>query len=417
MRLDGGCRFMNIAQIMEEIKNRSDQMVEDLVQMSSIPSVNPKSGGTGEYQRMMWLIKILDDYSIPYKIYEAEDNSVEEKKRLNIVVKISGTEDMDKTLWFISHLDTVPAGDIAQWNSDPFIPLVKDGRIYGRGVEDNGQAVISSLHTCLIMLENNIRAKCNVGFIFASDEETGSDYGLKVLVKEGVFNERDEAIVPDAGSPDGSFVEIAEKSMVWVKFTVLGKQAHASMPHLGINASSISCRFAVELEEILKNKYSYNDRLFDPSNSTFEITQKYANVDSPNILPGRDEFVMDMRILPRYKVNDVMSGIDELIKEYQKQYNVKITYEFLNRVDAPEPTPIGSQIVTNLVKSIGERGVTPKVGGIGGGTCAAIVRELGLPAAVWSTLDELAHQPNEYVVIENLTTDTQVFISTILKYV
>lgn len=408
---------MDINKIMEDIKARSGQMVEDLVQMSSIPSVNPKSNGTGEYERMIWLIKILDDYCIPYKVFEVEDNNVKEKKRLNVVVKIEGTENTDKTLWLISHLDTVPAGDLTQWDSDPFVPLVKDGKVYGRGVEDNGQAVICSLHTCLIMIENNIKAKCNIGFIFASDEETGSDYGLKVLVKEGVFHDEDEAIVPDAGSPDGSFVEIAEKSMVWIKFVILGKQAHASMPNLGINASSISCRFAVDLEEKLKNKYSYNDELFDPPNSTFEITQKYANVDSPNILPGKDEFVMDMRVLPRYKVDEVISDIDELINKYEKQYNVKINYEFLNRVDAPEPTPIDSQVVTNLVKSISERGITPKVGGIGGGTCAAIVRDIGLPAAVWSTLDELAHQPNEYVVIKNLTIDTQVFVSTILKYV
>ena len=406
---------MDIKKIMKDIEDRRNQMVEDLVQMSLIPSVNPKSNGTGEYKRMMWLIKILDDYCIPYKVYEAEDSSVEEKKRLNVVAKIEGTKNTDKTLWFISHLDTVPAGDLRQWDSDPFVPLIKDGKVYGRGVEDNGQAVICSLHTCLIMIENNIKAKCNIGFIFASDEETGSDYGL--IVKERIFQKYDEAIVPDAGSPDGSFIEIAEKSMVWIKFTILGKQAHASMSHLGINAGSIACRFGIELEDILKDKYSYNDELFDPPYSTFEITQKYANVDSPNILPGKDEFVIDMRILPNYKVSEVISDVDELIDKYERQKKVKISYEFLNRVDAPNPTSIDSEVVTNLIESIIERGITPRVGGIGGGTCAAIIREIGLPAVVWSTLDELAHQPNEYVVIENLITDTQVFVSTILKYV
>lgn len=407
---------MDIKKIINDVNSRRDQMVQDLVAMSSIPAVNPKSNGTGEYERMMWLIKIFDDYSIPYKIYETEDEKVKEKKRLNVVVKISGTEKTEKTVWFISHLDTVPAGDLKQWNSDPYVPLVKDGRVYGRGTEDNGQAVICSLHTCLLMIENNIRAKCNIGFMFVSDEETGSDYGLKVLVNEGIFHDDDEAIVPDAGNSNGSFVEIAEKSMVWLKFTVLGKQAHASMPHLGINASSVSCHFAVELEELLREKYSFNDELFDPPYSSFEITQKFQNVESPNILPGKDEFVMDMRILPMYKVDDVMQDITKLITKYENKYNVKINYEFLNRVDAPKPTSIDSTVVVNIVKSISERGITPKVGGIGGGTCAAIVREIGIPAVVWSTVDELAHQPNEYAVIDNLITDTQVFISTVLKY-
>jgi succinyl-diaminopimelate desuccinylase len=55
------------------------------------------------------------------------------------------------------------------------------------------------------------------------------------------------------------------------------------------------------------------------------------------------------------------------------------------------------------------RNITPRVGGIGGGTCAAILRNEGLPAAVWATIDETAHQPNEYVVIKNLIEDTKVY--------
>jgi succinyl-diaminopimelate desuccinylase len=95
---------------------------------------------------------------------------------------------------------------------------------------------------------------------------------------------------------------------------------------------------------------------------------------------------------------------------------VKIKYEFLQRVDSPEPTPKDSEIVLNLEKSISEYGITATSGGIGGGTCAAALREMGIPAVVWSTVDELAHQPNEYTIIDNLVKDTKIFISTILKY-
>ena len=108
----------------------------------------------------------------------------------------------------------------------------------------------------------------------------------------------DEAIVPDGGSHDGAFVEVAEKSQVWLKFTVNGKTAHAAMPQLGINACYIGMKFGVELEETLKAVYSEEDPLFNPPMSTFELTQNFANVASPNVLPGKDIFCMDMRILP-----------------------------------------------------------------------------------------------------------------------
>jgi succinyl-diaminopimelate desuccinylase len=51
----------------------------------------------------------------------------------------------------------------------------------------------------------------------------------------------------------------------------------------------------------------------------------------------------------------------------------------------------------------------PRVGGIGGGTCAAFFRKIDIPAVVWSTVDETAHQPNEYAKIENLLKDAKIF--------
>jgi succinyl-diaminopimelate desuccinylase len=89
---------------------------------------------------------------------------------------------------------------------------------------------------------------------------------------------------------------------------------------LGINASSIASHFAVELEDKLKSIFSERDDLFDPPYSTFEITQKFANVDSPNVLPGKDVFVIDMRVLPTYKLSEVIKEINCLSSIYEYRY-------------------------------------------------------------------------------------------------
>ena len=407
---------MEETEILRGIENYKDDMIKSLMEMCSIPAINPSFGGTGEYERMCWITKFLEEHAIPYLVIEVADRKVKEQKRLNALVKLDGSVKNGQTLWFIAHTDTVPAGDMAAWYSDPFKPVLKDGKIYGRGAEDNGQAIICSLYACLTLKERGIKPKCNVGFAFVSDEEAGSQFGFKSLVAKGVFNANDEAVVPDSGSYDGSFIEIAEKSIAWVKFTVLGKQAHSSMPNLGINACSISAHFAADLDDRLKNIFPDRDDLFDPPYSTFELTQKYANVDSPNILPGKDVFVMDMRILPKFKIAEIVKEIDRLSAMYEYRHKVKISYEFLQKVEAPMPTPTDARIVTNLAKSLSELGITPRMGGIGGGTFAAMLRELGIPAAVWSTIDELAHQPNEYAIVANLVQDTKVFVATVLKY-
>jgi succinyl-diaminopimelate desuccinylase len=64
-------------------------------------------------------------------------------------------------------------------------------------------------------------------------------------------------------------------------------------------------------------------------------------------------------------------------------------------------------MLTEAIKKL--RGVEPKIGGIGGGTCAAFFRKIDVPAVVWSTIDETAHQPNEYTKIENIVNDAKIF--------
>ena len=410
---------MDKQQLRQIVESKRDQMVENMMSICSVPAVNPKNGGTGEFEKTQVIMGILDRNSIEYEIFEVPDANpnVKEGKRISVYTKIAGTKDTDKTLWFIGHTDTVSPGDLDAWDTDPFTPTKKDdGCIYGLGVEDNGQAIICALQTLLIMKEHGIQASCNVGFLFVADEECGSVFGLKPMVTQGIFGSKDEAVVPDAGSLDGSFVEIAEKSMAWVNFTVYGKQAHGSMPHLGINAHSVGCHFAVELEDTLKETFAFKDPLFDPPYSTFELTQKLANVDSVNILPGKDCFSMDMRVLPNFKLDEVLSVVDKIIAKYEYAHKVKIEYDFTQRVDAPPPTPADSPIVQNIVSSIKDSGVDAVYGGIGGGTCAAFLRDIGVAAVVWSTLIEMAHQPNERIIIENLVTDCYIFLLTILKY-
>jgi succinyl-diaminopimelate desuccinylase len=407
---------MNKTNLTALIENRRVQIVSDMVTMSSIPAVNPQNNGTGEYERCQWIIEVLKKHKVPFEVIEVSDKRVKEGKRINIIAKIPGTENKNKTLWFVAHTDTVSPGDLKAWHTDPFKPEIKEGRIYGLGVEDNGQGIISILHTCLVMQEQGIRAKCNVGFIFAADEETGSDFGLKELIKRKVFSPLDEAIVPDAGSPDGTFMEIAEKSIAWLKFSVLGKQTHGSMPHLGINAGSVGAHLAVELEDTLKELYAGYDDLFDPPYSTFELTQKFSNVECPNVIPGKDVFVMDMRVLPQFKLAEVIEQVNKIVARWAYREKASIRYEFLQRVDAPKPTSQDALVVQNLKDALADMGIQAYCGGIGGGTCAAILREQNIPAVVWSTINGLAHQPNEYTVIKNMIQDTRVFLTTVLKY-
>jgi succinyl-diaminopimelate desuccinylase len=133
-------------------------------------------------------------------------------------------------------------------------------------------------------------------------------------------------------------------------------------------------------------------------------------VDAVNIIPGEDTAYFDCRILPNYDVDEVLAEITRVTAEFEKKTGAKITLEILQKQTAPNLKVGNAEIVALLKKAIKEtRGLDAKVGGIGGGTCAAFFRRIGIPAVVWSTIDEVAHQPNEYAKIENMVNDAKIF--------
>jgi len=168
--------------------------------------------------------------------------------------------------------------------------------------------------------------------------------------------------------------------------------------------------YALALDKMLHEKYPLKDTYFDPPESTFEPTKKDKNVDAVNIVPGEDIVCVDCRILPNYDLEEILNNINKLANEFEKKTGATIKTEILQKTVAPKPTNANAKIVTMLKEAIKKtRGIEPKLGGIGGGTCAAYFRKIDIPAIVWSTIDETAHQPNEYTKIQNLINDTKTY--------
>ena len=91
------------------------------------------------------------------------------------------------------------------------------------------------------------------------------------------FKDHDLIIVPDGGNEEGTMIEVAEKSMLWVKFTVIGRQCHASTPQKGKNSLFGAAKLILALSQ-LKERFDLADNLFRPPESTFESTKMEANV-------------------------------------------------------------------------------------------------------------------------------------------
>lgn len=386
------------------IESYTDEMVKTLSEMIGIPAISPKSGGAGESKRADFLAKRLEGWGLEVKRYEYADETG--TKRPSLVSRYGKGK---RPIWIVAHMDTVAVGDRGLWSTDPFKAVVKDGRIYGRGTSDNGQSLVGSMYALRALMDINAELKYDFGLVLAADEEIGSVYGMQKLMDEGIFDKDDMFLVPDFGSAEGKLIEVGEKSILWLKVTVTGKQVHASTPEMGENAFRYAVKFLGTVDERLHGKYNASDPLFGPPTSTFEMTKHEANVSSVNIAPGVDVSYIDCRILPRYNSDDVLNDMRSIAsgKEFS---NVKIDVEEFVRVDSAPSTSPDAEIVRLLDEKILKlRGIKTVKKGVGGGTCAAFPRARGMQAAVWSTEEDVAHQPNEYARINDLVEDSKVF--------
>jgi succinyl-diaminopimelate desuccinylase len=363
-----------------------------------IKSISPTSGGEGESRKADEICKILEEMGFSnYNRYNFKDDSG--FSRPNIVLKLGNKE---RTLWFISHIDTVPEGSLDLWTRPPFTASIEGNKVYGRGSADNGEGIVSSL----LMLKNlePEKMKYNLGLAFVADEETGSKYGIAQLLDTGNFNKDDLIVVPDSGTEEGNIIEVAEKSILWLKVVVNGKQGHASRPDLAINASKLGMIFMLSTEKSLHEKFNASDKTFEYPLSTFSITKHEKNVDNINTIPGKDTFYLDCRILPVYDLDSVMDYIREEALKFAQSNQVKIEIIPFQKEQAPPDTKTTSEVYTELsraVKRVLDKDA--KAIGIGGGTCAAFFRRRGINAVVWGiSVEEKYHQPDEYVVVDNV---------------
>jgi succinyl-diaminopimelate desuccinylase len=406
----------NVESVLRHIDGLRDFVVKLYRDFIPIKALAPENGGDGEWNRAEYFLSLVRQYFDDVRIIEAPDPRVTRGSRPNIVALIKGI-DPTRTYWVIAHLDTVPEGDKSLWKYDPYQATVLGDEVYGRGVEDDGQGLVMAVSVGKVLRELSVKPPINYGIILAADEEVGSKYGIRyILDKEpSLITSKDLVLVPDAGNSEGTMIEIAEKGILWIRVTLYGRQAHASLPEHGLNAYRLGAELTLEIDRRLHELFNYEDTMFVPPRSTFEPTRVEANVGNINTIPGKHTFYIDCRILPKYSIDDILKAIKDTANNYCEAHGCKVEIDVVSREDPAPPTNPDSEIVKKLSDAIRlVKGLEAKPLGIGGGTYARYLRLRNIPAAVWMTSHETAHAPDEHVNIKDVLNDIKVVLASLL---
>ncbi len=200
-------------------------------EMIRIPSVNFGDGKGDEKEIAEYIVSKLHEVGIESKIYESAPG------RCNVVANIPGINTQRAGLVLHGHIDVVPA-DAADWQVDPFGAEIRDGMIWGRGALDMKNMDAMMLAIVRKWARSGYKPPRNIVLVFFGDEEAGSLYGSRWMVKNHpeVFAGCSEAVSEVGGFSvtvgDNKrlyLVEAAQKGIHWMKLTAHGRAGHGSM--------------------------------------------------------------------------------------------------------------------------------------------------------------------------------------------
>ncbi|WP_299395942.1 M20 family metallo-hydrolase [uncultured Desulfovibrio sp.] len=406
---------LSLQPLIGVLAERADRVVVLQQALTACRALGPENGGQGEEDKTLFIAAQLQAAGVTdLRRLDAPDPRVSCGHRPNLVARIPGRS--PRTLWLFAHTDVVPSGPAEEWLSDPW-QVRRDGDLlYGRGVEDNQQGLVSMLLLAEALHITGLTPDLTLGLVFMADEETGNDYGLAHILAAApeLFRHDDLFIVPDSGSPSGADIEVAEKSIAQFRVRTRGLQGHASTPHKARNALTAAAAAVTSLSELGRD-FPQEDPLFDPPCSTFAPTRHDGNGPGVNIIPGEDVFYLDCRLLPGIDPDAVLTAARRRVDIVARHHGVDIDVELihLQKASASAPNCPAAQALAAAVQEI--YGVEARPVGIGGGTVAALLRQAGLPAVVWSCIRNTCHQHNEYSSISATIRDAQVFAHVLMQ--
>jgi acetylornithine deacetylase/succinyl-diaminopimelate desuccinylase family protein len=376
--------------ITEYVDNASASNL--LRNMIRAASVNPP-GGERECAEVVY--EKLKGLGLDIKLVEKVP------RRTNVVATLHGKLGTPKLL-YNGHIDVVPPGD--GWTHDPFGAEIINGKMYGRGAADMKSGVASMIASIEAIVKSDTKLNGDLILTAVADEETGSIYGTRHLIEAGL--KADMAVVSE---PTDLRVEIANKGILWAEVTTHGSGAHASRPHLGVNAIDKMREVMDALENV---KLEGRNELFDVPQPVLSVTTINGGTKI-NVIPDRCSIELDRRLLPGEYPDKALRDITDAIeaarsKDPQLKISIKVLEEWPPMETSPE-----EPIVKSLVDSVHSvTGIQPGFYGKAAGTDASwLVRDAKIPTPLFGPGDHrLSHTPDESVDLEKVTIAGKVFV-------
>jgi succinyl-diaminopimelate desuccinylase len=405
------------------IDGRRDELVDLTRQLIRFPTINPPGDAYRPCAEFIGERLAARGFAVEYVRAAGTPGDDERYPRVNVIARREGTAP-GPCVHFNSHIDVVQTGD--GWTVEPFAGVVKDGKVFGRGACDMKGGLAASIIAVEALVDSSNTWPGALEISGTVDEESGGYGGVHYLAERGWFSAPrvNHVIIPEPLNVDR--VCIGHRGVWWAEIATHGRIAHGSMPFLGDCAvrhmNAVIDRFERDLYPLLAARRT--DMPVVPSgarSSTLNINsihggaaEQHGGLPAPCV-PHSCRMVIDRRLLIEERMDEVKREVVDLLERLVQEragfkYSIRDIFEVLPTM-ADREGPVARLTAAAVQRVIGRYPEFICSPGTYDQKHIDRVGKLKDCVAYGPGMLDLAHKPDEYVVIDDMVTAAKVMAS------
>lgn len=312
-------------------------------------------------------------------------------------------------LCFAGHTDVVPTGELTRWHSDPFLPEIRDGKLYGRGTADMKSALAAMVVACERFVAEHPQHQGSIAFLITSDEEGPSINGTVKVIE--TLEARQEKITwclvgePSSTTQLGDVIKNGRRGSLNGILTVKGKQGHVAYPHLADNPIH---RAAPALSALSAEVWDQGNAFF-PATS-FQISNISAGTGANNVIPADLTAVFNFRFSTEVTAEQLKARTHALLDQHGLAYDLAWSLSGQPFLTAEgELVAAAQQAIRDVV------GIETQLSTSGGTSDGRFIAPTGAQVLELGVLNATIHQIDEHVNVAELDPLTDIYQSIITR--
>ena len=317
----------------------------------------------------------------------------------------------DPVFAFVGHTDVVPTGPLDQWNSDPFVPEIRDGMLYGRGAADMKSSIAAFVTAVERFIDKHPDHQGTIALLITSDEEGPSINGTRKVVE--YLEENNIKIKwclvgePTSEKKAGDVIKNGRRGSLGGKLIVRGIQGHVAYPHLAENPIH---KLSPALNELCAKVWDEGNEFYPPT--SFQISNIHAGTGADNVIPGEVEVLFNYRFCTEITEAELRAQTEEILDKYKRDY--ELSWKLSGN---PFLTPEGS-LVDAVREAISEvAGYETELSTAGGTSDGRFIAPTGAQVVELGPLNQTIHKIDECVKIDDLLTLSSIYELIIKKLI